>query len=64
MDLLNKRIEEAREKWNIVQSESPSTKQLYEFRSFRLTHEQEIIIKGNLTEMYVYTHIYTLRIAI
>lgn len=55
MDLLNKRIEEAREKWNIVQTESASkNKRLYENRTFRLTLEQELVIKGNLSEMYVY----------
>lgn len=52
---MNKRIEEAREKWNIVQTESSSTnKQQYGHRSFRLTIEQELVIKGNLSEMYVY----------
>lgn len=55
MDMMNKRIEEAKEKWNIVQTESISTnKQFYGQRSFRLTLEQELVIKGNLSEMYRY----------
>jgi len=59
MDLLNKRIEKTREKLNIAQSESTSNKQSYEFRSFRLTLEQELVIKGNLSEMYVmYIYVY------
>lgn len=53
MDLMNKRIEEAREKWNIVQSESTSeNKQVPGSRTLRLTLEQELVIKGNLSEMY------------
>lgn len=54
---MNKRIEEARDKWNIVQIESASSlyKQLYGSRSLRLTLEQELVIKGNLSEMYVHT---------
>lgn len=56
MELMNKRIEEAREKWNIVQNESSSiNKKLNRHRSFRLTLEQELVIKGNLSEMCVYT---------
>lgn len=56
MELLNKRIEEAREKWNIVQNESTSNnKKLNRNRSFRLTLEQELVIKGNLSEMCVHT---------
>ncbi|XP_060878477.1 nuclear pore complex protein Nup88 [Metopolophium dirhodum] len=53
MDLMNKRIEEARDKWNIVQSESAAAvyKQLYGGRSLKLTLEQELVIKGNLSEM-------------
>lgn len=59
MELMNKRIEEAREKWNIVQTESSiANKQLYGHRSFRLTLEQELVIKGNLSEMYVYNIYY------
>lgn len=56
MDLMNKRIEEAREKWNIVQTESTLSinKQIYGARSLRLTLEQELVIKGNLSEMYVH----------
>jgi len=56
MDLMNKRIEEAREKWNIVQTESTASvyKQLYGARSLKLTLEQELVIKGNLSEMYVH----------
>lgn len=56
MNLMNKRIEEAREKWNIVQTESTASayKQLYGTRSLKLTLEQELVIKGNLSEMYVY----------
>lgn len=55
MDLINKRIEEAREKWNIVQNESTNAnKQLHGHRSLRLTLEQELVIKGNLSETYVY----------
>lgn len=57
MDLMNKRIEEAREKWNIVQTESSSkNKHTNGPRSFRLTLEQELVIKGNLSEMYVYSY--------
>ncbi|KAF0770286.1 nuclear pore complex protein Nup88-like [Aphis craccivora] len=53
MNLMNKRIEEAREKWNIVQTESTASayKQLYGTRSLKLTLEQELVIKGNLSEM-------------
>ncbi|KAL4113472.1 hypothetical protein QTP88_017087 [Uroleucon formosanum] len=53
MNLMNKRIEEAREKWNIVQSESAAAvyKQLYGARTLKLTLEQELVIKGNLSEM-------------
>jgi len=56
MDLMNKRIEEAREKWNIVQSESAAAvyKQLYGGHSIKLTLEQELVIKGNLSELYVH----------
>lgn len=56
MELMNKRIEEAREKYNIVQTESTTSvyKQLYGARSLKLTLEQELVIKGNLSEMYVY----------
>jgi len=56
MNLMNKRIEEAREKWNIVQNESTASvyKQLYGTHSLKLTLEQELVIKGNLSEMYVY----------
>lgn len=56
INLMNKRIEEAREKWNIVQTESTTSiyKQLYGTRSLKLTLEQELVIKGNLSEMYVY----------
>lgn len=54
MDILNKRIEEAREKWNITQTESASTNKQQRLRSsFRLTLEQELVIKGNLSEMWV-----------
>lgn len=54
MDMLNKRIEEAREKWNIVQTESTGTsKSSRVTRSLRLTLEQELVIKGNLSEMCV-----------
>lgn len=53
MDVINKRIEEAREKSNIMQSQSASNKKCLGFHSFRLTLEQEIVIKGNLSEMYV-----------
>lgn len=53
VDMINKRIEEAREKWNTVQTESMSTKQQsYGQRSFRLTLEQELVIKENLSETY------------
>lgn len=60
MELMNKRIEEAREKWSIVQSESTSAnKQVPGSRTLRLTLEQELVIKGNLSEMYeCITHIY------
>lgn len=60
MELMNKRIEEAREKWNIVQNESTSeNKQNPGSRALRLTLEQELVIKGNLSEMYVHiTHAY------
>lgn len=51
MDLIIKHIEEAREKCNIIQTESSTYKQLHGFRSFRLTLEQELVIKGNLSEM-------------
>lgn len=55
MDLLSKRIEEVRERWNIVQTESShKNKQVYGQPSFRLTLEQELVIKGNLSEMWVY----------
>jgi len=59
MELMNKRIEEAREKWNIVQAESASSvyKQLYGARSLKLTLEQELVIKGNLSEMYAHMSI-------
>lgn len=54
---MNKRIEESREKWNIVQNESTdANKQSYGLRTFRLTLEQELVIKGNLSEMYVYNN--------
>lgn len=62
MDLMNKRIEEVREKWNIVQNESLyKNKQVYGQRSFRLTLEQELVIKGNLSEMWVYFNYYNLK---
>lgn len=51
---MNKHIEEAREKWNIIQTESSLNKQLHGHRSFRLTLEQELVIKGNLSEMWVF----------
>lgn len=54
---LNKHIEEVKEKWNIIQTESLSlNKQQYELRSFRLTLEQELVIKGNLSEMWVFDY--------
>ncbi|XP_050434553.1 nuclear pore complex protein Nup88 [Adelges cooleyi] len=52
MEIMNKRIEEARDKWNVVQQESTSSaRQTSGNRSFRLTLEQELVIKGNLSEM-------------
>lgn len=61
MNLMNKRIEEAREKWNIIQTESASTNKHHKLHSFRLTLEQELVIKGNLSEMWVFNYkIYSL----
>ncbi|XP_050544889.1 nuclear pore complex protein Nup88 [Daktulosphaira vitifoliae] len=52
MTTMNKRIEELKDKWNIIQQESiSSNRQTSGNRSFRLTLEQELVIKGNLSEM-------------
>lgn len=59
MDMINKRIEEAREKWNIVQTETATSvyNQLNGARSLKLTLEQELVIKGNLSEMYAHLRV-------
>lgn len=54
MNMLNSRIEEAKEKWNVIQTQSSmyTNKLPYGQRSFRLTLEQELVIKENLSETY------------
>lgn len=54
MTTMNKSIEELKDKWNIIQQESFSNiRKPSGNRSFRLSLEQELVIKGNLSEMYV-----------
>lgn len=58
MELMNKRTEEVKEKWNIVQTELSSKNKHLSGPHLRLTLEQELVIKGNLSEMYVYILFY------